>query len=778
MLFDYKELQDFFDTKLPKVEELVNLLNKHSFETGLGDNEGLLDIDILPNRSSDCLCYYGIAKEIGALLQTPLKKDYPKTLKLPSMNNKVNVTITDKRCDRYMAETFTNIDNKIETPESIKKRLATHNINIINPIVDITNFVMLELGVPLHAFDLDKLNGLNPKIEVRGARAGEKIEVLSGEEYKLENELLITNGDTPLAIAGIKGGGYAEITEKTKNILLEVAHFEPTNIRSTSQKIKLRTDSSIRFSNNPSIHMLPYSISLAHNLILEICGGEGVGASDIYEKPVGRFNTGVSIPHINKISGLDLSRKEVENIFDRLGFDYEYINPREKILQVIDMNIGKPYALGSSVLRDAPRSFDCSSFCCYCYALCGIPIPRMSFNQYAYSQKISQKEAKIGDIIFFANKSSGASKMHTKTTPELNFPYYISDVEGVEINHCGIYLGGDEFVHAKGGEVGVIKEKISEQTEYKTVGFGQYEEMNTDRFVLQSPIARTDLNLPETIIEEITRIVGYDEIPKKEIKNQKARVNKKFYYTNEILRIAEDCGFYEIITPSFSKKGEIEVLNPHAKDRPLLRNNLSDYVSDALEKNLNNAELFGQTEIKLIEMGTIFKKTGEEIHLCTGIGGTDKNSRKKIATHLEEFLDKLKKDLNIEIKGELVNGILEVNITHIFDNLADVDGYKEYNISKKRYKPFSKYPFIVRDISILTPSGTESGEIEEVIRKSTGQLLFRFDLFDRYEKGNEVSYAYRLVFQADDRTLTDNEVSREMSKLESNISRQKDWIIR
>lgn len=319
MKVSYTWLQKYFEEPLPKIEDLVDLLTFHAFEIE-GVEGDIIDIDILPNRSSDCLSHRGIAREIGTLLERKIDDPYKKELVDFPKSKLISVEIENKElCPRYSAGVIQGV--KVgPSPKWLVEALESLGQKSINNIVDATNYVMFNLGQPLHVFDLDKLNG---KILIRNARSDEGITALGGDEYTLdESNLLITDGENPIGIAGVKGGVKAETDQSTSNILIEAAHFDYVNIRKTAQKLKLWTDASIRFQNQPSRELVGYAMRDVVSLILEIAGGELEGVVDEYLTKKENNPVSVSVDEINSLLGTSVSEREVSDIFDRLGFEY------------------------------------------------------------------------------------------------------------------------------------------------------------------------------------------------------------------------------------------------------------------------------------------------------------------------------------------------------------------------------------------------------------------------------------------------------------------------
>ena len=285
-----------------------------------GLDDVIFELEITPNRP-DCLSHIGIAREIAAYYGRKVKypvANFTETIESTTKFAKVN--IEDKeRCKRYMGRVITNV--KVgESPEWLKKRIRAMGMHPINNIVDITNFVMFEYNQPMHAFDLDKVK--NGSVVVRAAKPGEKIITLDGVERELNNEeLVIADEERPIAIAGIIGGVESEITAETKNIFLEVAYFEPSNIRKTARRLGIITESSYRNERGMDIEGIEEASERAVALIAEIAGGEVLdGAIDRYIEKPKKCEIPLSFEKLNKFVGKELPEDVIGKILSNLGF--------------------------------------------------------------------------------------------------------------------------------------------------------------------------------------------------------------------------------------------------------------------------------------------------------------------------------------------------------------------------------------------------------------------------------------------------------------------------
>lgn len=283
------------------------------------------------------------------------------------------------------------------------------------------------------------------------------------------------------------------------------------------------------------------------------------------------------------------------------------------------------------------------------------------------------------------------------------------------------------------------------------------------RFSIEVPFERLDLSIPEDVAADIGRIYGYDKIPSvvPEPLPQPTAINKRFYYMDRVRQWLIERGFSEVYTSAFALEGERQVLNKVDSDRPYLRAALWPALTAALEANFKNRDLLGVPAVRLFEIGTIWTAEGEKTALVLGTGSG------KGVTPASAFLS----DLIKEFDAKLPNDIPETPIVNLdFDsfvaNAPDPLSYKELpTLGDVRYRPFSRYPFIVRDVSMFTPAGTEPEEPFMAIGNAAGPLAVRVGMFDRFEKEGKVSYGFRVIFQAEDRTLTDEEANAAMENV-------------
>jgi phenylalanyl-tRNA synthetase beta subunit len=768
----------------------------HAFEVeGIekSENGPVIDISILPNRSHDCLCYEGMAAEIGTTLG---KKPIVRKLKKPKKGNtrKLVITVEDEKlCRRYTGQFAEDIAVG-PSPERIKKHLESIGQRSINNVVDIMNFVMFETGQPLHAFDADKLtsNTNSAHIIVRKAKNGEILQTLDGKDVALnENILIIADDADPLAIAGIKGGKKAEVTGDTKNIIIESANFAPSNIRKTSRATGIRTDASIRFENEITPEKTKNAIEYVASLLGEYAAGPNFHVGkivDSYPRVMNPYKVGVSVSELNKILGTSFTEAKVETILKKFhSFEYKIVLPRDEVVKNSETLLGIPYVRGASISYDAPKTFDCSSFIGYVYAQAGLSLPRMTADMYVFAPKISKEEIKPGDIVF-SNTGEGTIRYET-----VEFLTGTKIPEGID--HSGIYLGEGKIIHATKGK-GVVTEDLAGNDKFQTVvGYGRLVGMDENRFVVTVPAERLDIRRKEDLVEEIGRVYGYEKVvsAKPVMEDFVPAVNKTVYYGDLIRETLFKEGFSEISTYAFTDKGEVEVENPIASDKKFLRNTLAGNMEKALELNIRNAPLLGLSQVKLFEIGKVFGGEREYLSLCLGadIYGNMKKKEETIKNALFAAEEKLGEALGATLLGKTWNSsIMFFDLESVIDKFstppeASRDKVFANTISTppKRFEKISVYPFMIRDIAVFVPSGIEKENVLGIIQSEAGELLVRTTLFDVFEKTFEdgtkkTSYAFRIVFQSQEKTLSDEEVNVIMENITTKLNTEEGWKVR
>jgi len=291
-----------------------------TIKNALSLNDTIYVLSLTPNRA-DCLSIMGVAREISALTQIPLKTQVINQIE-PSFKSEKIIVIDDSvSCPRYCGREIRGINNTKKLPDIILSRLESAGVKSISPVVDITNFVLFEMGQPLHAFDSKKISG---SIVVRKSKPNESLNLLNEQVIEfMGNELIIADDKQPLALAGIMGGELSSVNQHTSSIFLESAYFDPSNIAGRARSFALSTDSSHRFERGVDFGNTLNALNRASELILKYCGGECSEVIDISSKLPERQPITIRTKRVSDILGVDVPVADVQKILKALHFDVE-----------------------------------------------------------------------------------------------------------------------------------------------------------------------------------------------------------------------------------------------------------------------------------------------------------------------------------------------------------------------------------------------------------------------------------------------------------------------
>ncbi len=337
-----EKLADVFTYHLCEVDGMETWQDPKSSK-GDRASDTIFDLNILPNRAHDLLSHKGVAKELSGLLQIPFIDPTPK-YKIPeSKETSLKINIESEKCRRYSARIIRGV--KVgASPEWVALHLESIGQRSINNVVDATNLTMYDSGQPTHAFDLAKVKG---EIKIRNAKAGEKITLLTGEEKELlETDMVIADEESVLAIAGVKGGNKAEVDENTKDVIIEVANFDPASVRKTAKRLNIFTDSTKRFENDLSpVYVPPAMVELSAlfvEMFPEAFFEEVVDEYPARENFEKKKMVVVSQKDINRILGADFDVATITTAVLSLGFDYSETDGIFQVfvpLERLDLNL-------------------------------------------------------------------------------------------------------------------------------------------------------------------------------------------------------------------------------------------------------------------------------------------------------------------------------------------------------------------------------------------------------------------------------------------------------
>lgn len=314
------------------------------------ENDYTIEIGLTPNRA-DAASHLGVARDLKALLKKPLKEINVEAPK--AKGKKIEVVVENKEaCPRYAGLTISGLTVK-ESPDWLKNRLKAIGLNPINNVVDVTNYILHDLGQPLHAFDLDKVNG--NKVIVKTLPKDTEFVTLDGVKRKLsDKDLMICNAEAPMCIAGVFGGQESGVSANTKSIFLESAYFSPDFVRKTSQFHALKTDASFRFERGTDPNMPVKALLKAAQLIVEVAGGEITSeVSDLYPTPVNEFKIETTYTYINRLIGKTLEKEVIKEILTGLNIRIESENDDTLKLSVppYKVDVQRPADIVEEVLR-------------------------------------------------------------------------------------------------------------------------------------------------------------------------------------------------------------------------------------------------------------------------------------------------------------------------------------------------------------------------------------------------------------------------------------------
>lgn len=283
-------------------------------------DDHLITLKLTPNRC-DCLSLNGIAREVAALTDTAM-------VAVPAAafaqagpeSRKIKVTASSA-CPQYSGRVISGVNAKAGTPRWMVKRLERCGLRSISALVDVTNYVLLELGQPLHAFDLNKLNG---DIEVRFARTGEQLKLLNEQSVDLQDDMLvIADSQAPVALAGVMGGADSAVDDSTTNIFLESAFFAPSAIVGKSRRLGFSSDSSYRFERGVDFAATAFALDRATQLILDICGGQAGAVTEVISELPVRHPVKLRASRVHRVLGISLQSAQIAQILSRLGMSFQ-----------------------------------------------------------------------------------------------------------------------------------------------------------------------------------------------------------------------------------------------------------------------------------------------------------------------------------------------------------------------------------------------------------------------------------------------------------------------
>ena len=624
-------------------------------------DDGVIDFELTANRG-DLLSILGMAYEVGAIYDKKVKDvDLKHKESGEDINKTLKTEVKTANCSKLLVKKVENVKIE-ESPIFIKNRLIASGIRPINNVVDISNYVMLELGQPLHFYDADKLGN---KLVVRMAEDGEKLTTLDNVERTLTSEdIVIADATHGVGLAGVMGGLETEVEPDTKNIIIESAIFYSVKVRKTSKKI-VRSEASNRFEKGLDPERTTMAIERACKLLEEYAGGTVVTGTVEYDKTNNKEKEiEITFKNINDVLGTVIPNEEILNVFRKLGFSYKVNGEKIKVT---------------------------------------VPTRRLD---------ISIKE----DLIEEVSRIYGVDNIEGKL-PIVPMRKGSYDKTQREIRNKMIALG--------------LKETLT----YVLINDKEVNGYTLDKFEplkLLDPITEDRNTLRYSMIPSLYKVYEYN----------KAREQK-------------DISIFEI-GKGFYKKGEV-----YGEDTKLCV-----LMSGKYSTGLNNN--------KTVDFYVI-KGIAEEVLDYLGYSGRYSFMKQEMPKEMHPGQSAM-----INVNGSNIGMIGKIHPSVTKDDVyvleINLDELFTKKVGKMKYKEFSKFPSINKDIALVVDKKSVSKDIEKVIKSAGGSLLTNIEVFDVYTGVgvgiDKKSIAYSLTFSDMKKTLTDEEINGLMDKIIDAVSKK------
>ena len=644
----------------------------------------VFEIGLTPNRA-DAMSHMGVARDLKAgLLQSNVHTEFitpsVSKFKVDKRTLKIDVNIEDaKLAPRYAGVTISGITIK-PSPNWLQNRLKSIGLTPKNNIVDVTNYVLHELGQPLHAFDANKIKG--NKIYVKTVPAGTKFTTLDNIERTLhEEDLMICDENGPMCIAGVFGGANSGVTDSTTNIFLESAYFNPVSIRKTAKRHTLATDASFRFERGIDPEISAYALKRAALLIQEVAGGEITSdVVDMYPKKVEDFNVFLSFDKTNKLIGEELKKETIKNILASLDI---------KINSISDAGLGlniPPYRV------DVQREVDVIEEILRVYGYNNIKIPNKINASVSNSSRT--EEFKVQNVIANQLCSLGFNEMMANSLTTSNY-------------------------------VTLSEQVRSEET-----------------VTMLNPLSNDLSVMRQSMLFSAMEAVSYN-------------VNRR----NSDLKLFEFGKTYHTIEGNYTEKKHLTIT----------------MTGNATSENWNLAQKPSDFFLFKGYISAILSKLN-----------IDAKVKSVPVTH-DVFAEGIGFAIGNEIIAEF--GTIKKTVLKHFDVKQDVffadlnwDAIQKYVSNKIKLVDIPKFPEVRRDLALLVNDTVTFEQLYLVAKQTEKALLKDINLFDVYEGKNlpegKKSYALSFILQDTSKTLTDVQIDKIMSKLQSNFEAQLEAVLR
>ncbi|MBI3984086.1 C40 family peptidase [Candidatus Microgenomates bacterium] len=712
------------------------------------------------------------------------------------------------------------------SPQWLQQRLQLAGVRPINVVVDITNYILFEVGQPLHAFDAAKVN---QKVAVRLARKGEKLVTLDGVTRTLAaSDLVIADSRKAIGLAGVMGGANSEIDPTTREVLLESANFDGATVRQTAQRQGLRTEASARFERNLPVQFALLGLERGIELLVKHAGAKLIWVEDELTVWPWVQHVGVRPERLSQLAGFKISSRQVLKALHNLGFAAE---PFDIALEA-KKRLGKPYVWKASFKKNGDEAFDCSYLIDRIYSLIGQWVGHTSLAQLDVGQPVDVSDLKPGDVLFYqghngeGKRNFSLADIQKDEQPRSVIGYYFkpngtsgydkleSQYRGL-VGHNGIYIGDGKVVDARrfDWQEGRWRELPASKQVVQVVPIETYtknpEFLGARRYVddiagwaaVTVPYWRQDVKSEEDVFEEVIKQIGLDQVsstlptwqpPRQAIYNQRPEQLER-------LRAGlVGLGLYEVVTYPFVSgpqlvqlglqiKNHLKLKNPRSVEQSYLRSSLLPSLLQAIANNSRLKEQFG-----LFEMAKVYlPQAGQPLpseprYLGVALYGQDYLAVKNILDNLLRLTGVTviydsahppayahpSRQAVLRIGREQLGTIGEINPKLARQFKMDRVAYLELDLDKLAthwqlpvYQPLPHYQVINRDITLLINRTVSWDQVRLALAPANlASVRYIGDYYDP-DLGQERALTLRLEITPNQPVMTETEVNRKVQSV-------------
>lgn len=735
----------------------------------LGLDDDILEFELTANRG-DCFSVVGLVRELAVLTKKSarlpeIKVDEDDAAEASALV-KIGIDAPDL-CSRFSARVLTNV-KLAPSPDWLVKRIEGAGMRAINNVVDVTNFVMLELGQPLHAYDFDKVVG--HQLTARRAVEGEPLHTLDDTNRLAKGgELVIADAEKAAGLAGIMGGFESEITDSTKTVILEAAAFNYASIRRTSRAVGIHSEASGRFERGTNVNGTIAALDRVAQLLQEMGACKVCkGVVDVYPVQKPKVKIKFTTAQINSRLGTNYSDSEIVDVLEALGFEIDPINKVEEMSDEVVDKIAAATKNISKAAREIGKKSNVENF-------------------------IGNIGSTFGNLFKNVDKARDNVKDTVKDS------------------------GVDDFVQNLSAAVGDMVKTVDRKI--------------ASAYEATVPDWRNDVTLPDDLSEEVARIFGFDKIPSTLPKgNQQGRQSATQNFIDKIKAILSSLGLCEELSFAFTSEAMLDkmrvpadselrravpIMNPLTDVAPLLRTTLLASIFENAARNFSRKN----EDVRLFEVAPVFipkalpiteqpherqqlagllmgrrepkgwsqdaaqidfydaKGIVEELLAGLSIGNYVVEAGEHYALHPGKTAV-FKKGRDVlatvgEVHPAVAEGLGIRKKIYVFE--ADIDTLQRFAAKKFSLESLPKYPSISRDLAILVNHDTAAGDVEKVIAKSGGTFFKGVTLFDVYTgeriSADKKSLAFAIEFRSNERTLKDEEADAAFANILATVEK-------